>query len=120
MRLLSIALTIPVAALAGPIDSSLAAQQRPMTFMDVQEMKRAGSWTPSPDGSWMLYTVTTPNWEEADSQTDIHLVSLRRAFRPTAASPTRTTRTRRVRPGLRTGRSSSFRPTATGTTTSST
>ena len=76
MRLLSIALTIPVAALAGPIDSSLAAQQRPMTFMDVQEMKRAGSWTPSPDGSWMLYTVTTPNWEEADTQTDIHLVSL--------------------------------------------
>ena len=78
MRLLSIALTVPVAAVAAPFDSPLAAQQRPMTFMDVQEMKRAGSWTPSPDGSWMLYTVTTPNWEEADSQTDIHLVSLMR------------------------------------------
>jgi len=44
--------------------------------MDVQELKRAGSWTPSPDGAWMLYTVTTPDWEKAESQTDIHLVSL--------------------------------------------
>jgi Tol biopolymer transport system component len=25
----------------------------------------------------MLYTVTTPDWKEADSHTDIHLVSLR-------------------------------------------
>ncbi|MGI9629232.1 MAG: S9 family peptidase [Longimicrobiales bacterium] len=54
----------------------LGAQQRPMTFMDVQEMNRAGSWTPSPDGAWMLYTVTTPDWEEAESYSDIHLVSL--------------------------------------------
>ena len=51
-------------------------QLRPMTFMDVQLMKRAGSWAPSPDGQRMLYTVTTPNWEEASSQSDIHLVSL--------------------------------------------
>jgi dipeptidyl aminopeptidase/acylaminoacyl peptidase len=48
-----------------------------MTFMDVQLMKSAGSWAPSPDGEWMLYTVTTPNWEEADRQSDIHLVSMR-------------------------------------------
>jgi dipeptidyl aminopeptidase/acylaminoacyl peptidase len=47
-----------------------------MTFMDIQLMKRAGSWAPSPDGTWMLYTVTTPNWGEADSQSDIHLVSM--------------------------------------------
>ena len=44
--------------------------------MDVQELKRAGSWTPSPDGALMLYTVTTPDWAEAESQTDIHVVSL--------------------------------------------
>jgi len=50
---------------------------RPMTFMDGQLMKRAGSWAPNPDGEWMLYTVTTPNWEEANSQSDIHMVSMR-------------------------------------------
>src|SRR5690606_28986783 len=32
--------------------------------------------TPSPDGRWMLYTVTTPDWEKATRQTDLHLVSV--------------------------------------------
>ena len=63
--------------LAAVCTAPLASQQRPLTFMDVQEMKRAGSWTPSPDGAWMLYTVTTPDWQEAESQTDIHVVSMR-------------------------------------------
>ncbi|WP_420448915.1 S9 family peptidase [Candidatus Palauibacter sp.] len=76
MRSLSVALVLPAAVLALPPQMPLAAQERPFTFMDVQEMKRAGSWTPSPDGAWMLYTVTTPDWEAAESQTDIHLVSL--------------------------------------------
>ena len=76
MRSLSAALVLPVALVALPADAPLAAQERPFTFMDVQEMKRAGSWTPSPDGEWMLYTVTTPDWQAAESQTDIHLVSL--------------------------------------------
>ena len=77
MRHVSIALTISAAILTVASAPPLAAQQRPFTFMDVQEMKRAGSWTPSPDGVWMLYTVTTPDWEAAESQTDVHLVSLR-------------------------------------------
>ena len=49
---------------------------RPMNFMDVQLMKGAGSWAPDPSGQWMLYTVSTPDWEKARSQSDIHLVSL--------------------------------------------
>ena len=57
---------------AGPA----AAQQRPLDFMDVQHLRSGGSWTPSPDGDWMLYTVRTPDWQEAESQTDIHVVSL--------------------------------------------
>jgi len=55
---------------------SVEAQQRPLTFLDMQEMRRAGSWEPGPDGQWMLYTVTTPDWVDDRSQTDIHLVSL--------------------------------------------
>ncbi|MEJ2204330.1 MAG: S9 family peptidase [Gemmatimonadota bacterium] len=61
------------------LPASAAAQatgQRPMSFMDVQEMRRAGSWAVGPNARWMLYTVTTPDWEEAESQSDIHLVSL--------------------------------------------
>ena len=55
----------------------VSAQQRPMTFMDVQLQRSAGSWTPSPDGRSMLYTVRTPDWQEETSQTDIHVVSMK-------------------------------------------
>ncbi|TVP57440.1 MAG: S9 family peptidase [Gemmatimonadales bacterium] len=63
----------------------LAAQQqgsdagdalRPMTFLDLQHFRSAGSPTPSPDGQWLLHTVSNPDWDEAESQTDIHLVSM--------------------------------------------
>ncbi len=53
---------------------------RPMNWMDVQLLKRAGSWEPSPDGQWMLYTVSTPDWEEAESQSDIHLVNMQEGY----------------------------------------
>lgn len=70
-----------VAALAAllalvMVPVALEAQQRPLTFLDMQHMKSAGQWTPSSDGSWMLYSVTTPDWQEDESQSDIHLVSL--------------------------------------------
>jgi dipeptidyl aminopeptidase/acylaminoacyl peptidase len=55
-----------------------AAQQaeRPMTFLDMQLMRSAGSPAPGPDGAWMLYTVSVPDWAKAERQTDIHVVSL--------------------------------------------
>jgi dipeptidyl aminopeptidase/acylaminoacyl peptidase len=52
------------------------AEKRPMTFLDVQQMRTIGSAAPSPDGRWMLYTLSTMDWKEARRQTDIHLVSL--------------------------------------------
>ncbi len=68
----ALASLILFAVCAAPI----AAQQRPLTFMDMQRLNRGGSWTPSPDGAWMLYTISTPDWEEDESQSDIHVVSL--------------------------------------------
>lgn len=70
--LLRTAAALVLVAVSVPVE----AQQRPLTFLDMQEMRSAGSWTPSPDGAWMLYTVTTPDWEEDAEQSDIHLVSL--------------------------------------------
>ncbi len=64
------------AVLAVTWSGQVSAQQRTFTFMDVQELKRAGSWVPRSDGALMLYTVTTPDWADADSQSDIHIVSL--------------------------------------------
>jgi dipeptidyl aminopeptidase/acylaminoacyl peptidase len=68
-----------IAGLAGVVFPSIAgaqAVQRPMTFLDMQELRNAGSPAPSPDGQWLLYTLSTPDWEEAESQTDVWLVSL--------------------------------------------
>ena len=70
---------ITLFALASIAAAAPAPQQdgRPMTFMDVQEFARPGSYTPSPDGEWMLYTISHPDWEKAESQSDIYLVNMR-------------------------------------------
>lgn len=54
---------------------------RPMTFLDMRKMKRTSSYAPSPDGNWMLYTMSVPSWESAKDQSDIHLVSLKDGLR---------------------------------------
>src|SRR3990172_2759187 len=57
-----------------------AAAQRPMTFLDVQHLRTIASPAPSPDGKWLLHTLSTPDWKEARRQTDIHLVSLQQGL----------------------------------------
>ncbi|MCC6245688.1 MAG: S9 family peptidase [Gemmatimonadaceae bacterium] len=54
--------------------------KRPMTWMDQQRTKSAGGAAISADGQWMLYTVSTPDWKEARSQSDIFLVSAERGL----------------------------------------
>jgi dipeptidyl aminopeptidase/acylaminoacyl peptidase len=70
-----------IGALAVTVVSSgrLQAQNaapRPMTFLDMQQMKQVGSPTPSPDRRFLLYTLSTPDWKEAKRQTDLYLVSM--------------------------------------------
>ena len=57
----------------GGIELSLQAQaaRRPMTFLDMQQMRQVGSPTPSPDRRLLLYTLSTPDWKEAKRQTDL-------------------------------------------------
>ncbi len=74
--LVALAATTPILGTHPGPQQAVAQQPRPLTFMDVQTLRRAGSWAPSPDRSLMLYTVTTPDWEKAESQTDVHVVSL--------------------------------------------
>jgi dipeptidyl aminopeptidase/acylaminoacyl peptidase len=52
-----------------------AQSKRPMNFMDVMAMRAVASPAISPDGKWMLYTMSTPDWKAAKSFTDIYLVS---------------------------------------------
>ena len=60
-----------------------AQNPRPMTFLDMQLMRQVGAPTPSPDGQWLLYTLSTPDWKEAKRQTDIYLVSLQQGLSST-------------------------------------
>ena len=63
----------------GVTEASAQAPQdagRPMSFLDVQRFSSPGSWTPSSDGRWMLHTISTPDWQEDERQSDIHLVSM--------------------------------------------
>jgi dipeptidyl aminopeptidase/acylaminoacyl peptidase len=71
------------AAVQSAAAGEQAAALRPMTFLDVQHMRSAGSPAVSPDGRVMLYTVSTPDWQLARSQTDIHAVWLERGVEST-------------------------------------
>ncbi|MEX2281084.1 MAG: S9 family peptidase [Gemmatimonadota bacterium] len=70
--LIAVALSLGFAA-----TTSAQAAKRAVTFMDVQEMRSAGSAVPSPDGNLLLYTVSTPDWETARDQSDLYVVSVR-------------------------------------------
>jgi dipeptidyl aminopeptidase/acylaminoacyl peptidase len=77
-----LALHLRPAILAGalfvaPLSASAAQQAggRPMTFLDMQQMRQIGSPEVSPDGRWMLYTISVPDWKNARRATDIHVVS---------------------------------------------
>ena len=52
-----------------------ATARRPMTWLDVQNMRQISTPVVSPDGKWALYTTTVPDWKEARRQSDIYLVS---------------------------------------------
>jgi Tol biopolymer transport system component len=56
------------------------AATRPMTFLDTQQMRQVAAETPSPDGKWMLYTLSTPDWKEA-KPADRHLTGVAPAGR---------------------------------------
>jgi dipeptidyl aminopeptidase/acylaminoacyl peptidase len=76
-RVLGAAAVIAIAAgTAASIPIARAQSPRPMTFLDMRQMRNVGSPTPSPDGRWLLYTLSTPDWKEAKSQTDLYLVSM--------------------------------------------
>jgi dipeptidyl aminopeptidase/acylaminoacyl peptidase len=76
-RLAAIAALVFMAAPNGyPPLQAQTATRRPMTFLDMQQMKQVGSPTPSPDRRLMLYTLSTPDWKEARRQTDLYVVSM--------------------------------------------
>jgi dipeptidyl aminopeptidase/acylaminoacyl peptidase len=53
------------------------AEKRPMTPLDVVKLRRLGAYAASPDGRWLLYAQSIPNWEKGQNFTDLFLVEVR-------------------------------------------
>src|SRR5690348_2080928 len=60
--------------LAPALLAAQSAVTRPMTWLDVQNMRNVSAPVPSPDGKNVLYTLSVPDWKEARRQTDVYLV----------------------------------------------
>jgi dipeptidyl aminopeptidase/acylaminoacyl peptidase len=77
LLLASLAGVAPFYTAASQASSTTAASAagRPLTWLDMQNMRQVGSPAPSPDGKWMLYTLSVPDWKEARRQNDIYVVS---------------------------------------------
>jgi dipeptidyl aminopeptidase/acylaminoacyl peptidase len=88
IRLLSVLLLFVVAAPA-------AAQKRPITHEDVFTMTRTGDPRPSPDGKWVVFSLTEPSYDPARTVSDLWIV-------PTdgSAAPRRLTSTRGAESGV--------------------
>ncbi len=51
------------------------AQKRAMTFTDVLEMRAVGAGNISPDGKWVVYTVSIPQWKVGKNFTEIFVAA---------------------------------------------
>ena len=54
-----------------------------MTWLDGQLMRQIGTPAPSPDGAWLLYTLSVPDWKDARRQSDLYVVSTGRGVAST-------------------------------------
>jgi dipeptidyl aminopeptidase/acylaminoacyl peptidase len=75
LSLTTIAARAQTGAAKTTLSQTTAGQKRQMTFMDVLAMRQVGSPAVSPDGKWLLYTLTAPDWKAAKSFSDVYLVS---------------------------------------------
>src|SRR5437868_6200989 len=78
MRPSTLRAPLSCAWLAIAVAASVGAQpipKRPMTWLDMQQIRQIGGSAPSPDGKWLLYTMSFPDWQNARRQSDVFLVS---------------------------------------------
>ena len=59
------AMTVAAAPAAGQVPASSAT--RPMTFLDTRHLRQVGAPTPSPDGRWLLYTLSSAGLEGGEA-----------------------------------------------------
>ena len=55
--------------------AAVLAAKRPITHEDVWLMKRAATPVASPDGKWVVFSVTEPSYAEADQTSDLWITA---------------------------------------------
>jgi dipeptidyl aminopeptidase/acylaminoacyl peptidase len=74
MRKSTATLALLFASAVTPLCPALPAQpKRPMTFEDMMKMKRLGETAVSPDGKWLVYSVTSVNLDKNAKTTELFL-----------------------------------------------
>jgi len=63
-----------IALVVTPLIAQPAAK-KPPTHEALWMMKRVGAPTPSPDGKWVVYSITEPSYDEKDVSSDLWIVS---------------------------------------------
>jgi dipeptidyl aminopeptidase/acylaminoacyl peptidase len=56
---------------------------RPLTFLDVQNMRQTAGLSVSLDGKSLAYSLSTPDWNQARRQSDVYVVSIERGLAST-------------------------------------
>src|SRR3954470_24646913 len=79
----AIVIRLSLLSAAIAVASAGTQTQRPMTFLDAQNMRQTATPDLSSDGKLMLYTLSTPDWASARRQSDIYLVSTDRGLAST-------------------------------------
>ena len=67
-------ITAPLIALLLLVSMAAPAAKRPITHEDVFTMARTSRPVVSPDGQWIVYNVTEPNYDPAKTVTDLWVV----------------------------------------------
>ena len=69
--------------------SLFAASPRPITHEDLWLMKRTGEPVPSPDGKWIAFSVTEPDYDNAKTVSDLWIVAADGSTPPRRLTATR-------------------------------
>src|ERR1043165_7465764 len=74
-RLFPLLLLIAVAALAQERSRIIKIPaKRALTHETLWLMPRVGNATPSPDGKWVVFSITKPSYDEKETSSDLWLV----------------------------------------------
>jgi dipeptidyl aminopeptidase/acylaminoacyl peptidase len=70
--------------------SAVLAQKAPITHESMWALKRVGAPIPSPDGKWVLFSLTEPAYDEKDQTVDLWIVPADGSAKPRRLTSTKT------------------------------